>query len=213
MIGDKAIYSFLDELASKAPVPGGGGASALAGALAAALGQMVVNLTVGKKRYEDVEEMMRHDLFRLNVLQQEFSALADKDAQVFAPLAKAYGMPKETPEELAEKDRVMEECLLAASLIPMQIMEKTIQLLDILKVLGEKGSRLAVSDVGVGVQFARAALLGAVMNVYINTKAMKDREAADAWNARADQLVLEGTEKADSIYAGVLKAIYPGGNL
>ena len=213
MTGDKTIYGFLDELASKAPVPGGGGASALAGALAAALGQMVVNLTVGKKRYEDVEEMMQQNLFRLNVLQLEFAALADKDAEVFAPLAKAYGLPKDTAEEAAEKERVMEECLLAASQVPMQIMEKTIQLLDILQELGEKGSRLAVSDVGVGVQFARAALLGAVMNVYINTKAMKDRGEADTWNARADQLVREGTEKADRIYAGVLKAIYPGGSL
>ena len=213
MMGDKTIYSFLDELASKAPVPGGGGASALAAAMAAALGQMVVNLTVGKKRYEDVEEMMQQNLFRLNVLQLEFAALADKDAEVFAPLAKAYGLPRDTPEELAEKDRVMEGCLLAASLVPMQIMEKTAELLDILKELGEKGSRLAVSDVGVGVQFARTALLGAVMNVYINTKAMKDREEADRLNAEADRLVLAGAEKADSIYAGVLKAIYPGGSL
>ena len=211
MTGDKTVNNFLNELASKAPVPGGGGASALAGALAAALGQMVANLTVGKKRYQDVEELMQQHLFRLNVMQMEFAALADKDAEVFAPLAKAYGMPKETPEEIARKEEVMEECLLAATLVPLQIMEKTMDLLDILEEMGLKGSRMAVSDVGVGVQFARTALLGAVMNVYINTKAMKDIEEAGRLNERADRMVAAGTEKADSIYAGVLAAIYPGG--
>ena len=212
MTGEKTVYSFLDELASKAPVPGGGGASALAGALAAALGQMVVNLTVGKKRYQDVEELMQQALSRLNVLQQEFAALADRDAEVFAPLAKAYGMPKETADELAEKERVMEACLLAASLVPLEIMEKTMVMLDILAELGEKGSRLAVSDVGVGVQFARTALLGAVMNVYINTKAMQNRDEADRLNRRADKMVTAGSEQADRIYAAVLQVIYPGGN-
>lgn len=212
MTGEKTVYSFLDELASKAPVPGGGGASALAGALAAALGQMVVNLTVGKKRYQDVEELMQQALSRLNVLQQEFAALADRDAEVFAPLAKAYGMPKETADELAEKEQVMEACLLAASLVPLEIMEKTMVMLDILAELGEKGSRLAVSDVGVGVQFARTALLGAVMNVYINTKAMQNRDEADRLNRRADKMVTAGSEQADRIYAAVLQVIYPGGN-
>lgn len=204
MIEKEILGQWVDTLASKAPVPGGGGASALGGALGAALGQMVANLTVGKKRYEDVEEEMQQSLFALNILQMELMALADKDAEVFAPLAAAYGLPKETEEQRAEKERIMEENLLAASLVPIQMMEKTSAVLDVLELLEEKGSRMAVSDVGVAVQFARAALNGAVMNVYINTKSMKNREKAEELNVKAGRMIEKGTKQADQIYGKVL---------
>lgn len=204
MIEKEILGQWIDTLASKAPVPGGGGASALGGALGAALGQMVANLTVGKKRYEDVEEEMQQSLFALNILQMELMALADKDAEVFAPLAAAYGLPKETEEQRAEKERIMEENLLAASLVPIQMMEKTSAVLDVLELLEEKGSRMAVSDVGVAVQFARAALNGAVMNVYINTKSMKNREKAEELNVKAGKMIEKGTKQADQIYGKVL---------
>lgn len=203
MIEGKQIGEWVDCLASKAPVPGGGGASALSGALAAALGQMVANLTVGKKRYADVEEEMQQSLFALNILQMELMALADKDAEVFAPLAEAYGMPSGTQEEKEKKDQVMEERLLAASLVPLQMMEKTSAVLDILELLEKKGSRMAVSDAGVAAQLARAALTGAVMNVYINTKSMKNREKAEELNKKAENLIRLGTKQADEIYARV----------
>lgn len=204
MIEKQMIGEWTDALASKAPVPGGGGASALGGALAAALGQMVANLTVGKKKYADVEEMMQQILQKLEELQKELLALADEDARVFAPLAAAYSLPSSTEEEKREKERVMEENLLAASLVPLQMMEKTFVVLDILSFLGEKGSRMAVSDVGVAVQFARAALNGAVMNVYINTKSMKDRDKAEELNEKADALIEDGTRLADRIYQNVV---------
>lgn len=204
MIEKEILGQWVDTLASKAAVPGGGGASALGGALGAALGQMVANLTVGKKRYEDVEEEMQQSLFALNILQMELMALADKDAEVFAPLAAAYGLPKETEVQRAEKERIMEENLLAASLVPIQMMEKTSAVLDVLELLEEKGSRMAVSDVGVAVQFARAALNGAVMNVYINTKSMKNREKAEELNVKAGKMIEKGTKQADQIYGKVL---------
>lgn len=207
MIEKEQVGSWVDQLASKAPVPGGGGASALGGALAAALGQMVANLTVGKKRYADVEEEMQQCLFALNVLQMELLALADKDAEVFAPLAAAYGMPSGTEEEKAEKDRVMEERLLAATQVPLCMMEKAAGVLDFVELLEKKGSRMAVSDAGVAAQFARAAITGAVMNVYINTKSMKNREQAEALNAKAQKLLEEGTKKADAVYERVLKKL------
>lgn len=203
MIEKQMIGEWTDVLASKAPVPGGGGASALGGALAAALGQMVANLTVGKKKYADVEETMQQILLKLEELQKELLDLADEDAKVFAPLAAAYSMPSSTEEEKREKERVMEENLLAASLVPLQMMEKTFMVLDILSFLGEKGSRMAVSDVGVAVQFARAALNGAVMNVYINTKSMKDRDKAEELNEKAGELIEDGTRLADRIYQSV----------
>lgn len=204
MIEKQLLGEWTDALASKAPVPGGGGASALAGALAAALGQMAANLTVGKKRYADVEEEMQQSLFALNILQMELMALADKDAEVFAPLAAAYSLPSGTDEEKEKKEQIMEENLLAASLVPLKMMEKVSAVLDVLGLLEEKGSRMVVSDVGVAAQMARAALNGAVMNIYINTKSMKNRERAEELDKKAEKLLKEGTVQADEIYNRVL---------
>ena len=204
MTEDKKISEYLEVLSSKAPVPGGGGASALAGALGNALGQMVVNLTVGKKKYAEVEEEMQKYLTDLKNMQQEFLHLSDRDAEVFAPLAECYRLPSATLEEKEHKDAVMEEKLLDASMVPVEIMEKSLELLEILDVLADKGSRMAVSDVGVAVQFTRTALLGAVMNVYINTKSMKNREKAEEINQKAKRMIKIGTSQADEIYEKVL---------
>lgn len=207
MVKEMKIQDFLEKLSSKEPVPGGGGASALAGALGNGLGQMVANLTIGKKRYAQVEDEIRGLLARLEQLQQELVRLADQDEEVFEPLSQAYSMPKSTEEERAVKEKVMEERLLAATLVPLDIMKKSSQMLDIMDVLAVKGSRMAVSDVGVGVQFVRTAVLGAVMNVYINTKSMKDRSRAQALNQEADQLLEETKVKADRIYETVLREL------
>lgn len=207
MVEQFVIREFLGALSSKKPVPGGGGASALAGAMGNALGQMVANLTVGKKRYADVEEEIRALLERMEGIQKDFLKLADRDEEVFAPLAAAYSLPTGTEEEKAHKDSVMEERLLEASLVPVEIMEKAVEMLDILDILAVKGSRMAVSDVGVGVQFIRTGLLGAVMNVYINTKSMKNRAKAQELNTKAGQLVAQGTAQADRIYGVVLAGL------
>ena len=207
MIEKQTIGGWGDALASKAPVPGGGGASALCGSLAAALGQMVANLTIGKKKYALVEDEIKELAERMKGIQGQFSALADQDAKVFAPLAKCYSLPSGTEEEKAYKAEVMEARLLDASLVPMEIMEKAWEMLEIMDILADKGSRMAVSDVGVGVQFIRTALLGAVMNVYINTKSMKNREKAEEMNEKAERLIKEGTEAADRIYQKVLEQL------
>ena len=197
MIESMRIQEFLDVLSSKEPVPGGGGASALAGALGNALGQMVSNLTIGKKKYALVEDEIKELAERMKGIQGQFTQLADQDAKVFA-------LPSGTEEEKAYKAEVMEARLLDASLVPMEIMEKAAEMLEIMDILADKGSRMAVSDVGVGVQFIRTALLGAVMNVYINTKSMKNREKAEEMNEKAERLIREGTEAADRIYQKVL---------
>ena len=204
MIESMTIQEFLDVLSSKEPVPGGGGASALAGALGNALGQKVSNLTIGKKKYALVEDEIKELAERMKGIQGQFTQLADQDAKVFAPLAKCYSLPSGTEEEKAYKAEVMEARLLDASLVPMEIMEKAAEMLEIMDILADKGSRMAVSDVGVGVQFIRTALLGAVMNVYINTKSMKNREKAEEMNEKAERLIREGTEAADRIYQKVL---------
>ena len=207
MVESMTIQEFLDVLSSKEPVPGGGGASALAGALGNALGQMVANLTIGKKKYALVEDEIKELAERMKGIQGQFSALADQDAKVFAPLAKCYSLPSGTEEEKAYKAEVMEARLLDASLVPMEIMEKAWEMLEIMDILADKGSRMAFSDVGVGVQLIRTALLGAVMNVYINTKSMKNREKAEEMNEKAERLIKEGTEAADRIYQKVLEQL------
>ena len=183
-----SIRQFTDALASSAPVPGGGGASALCGALAAALGSMVCNLTVGKKKYADVEEEVKETLQTTEALRTELLALIREDAEAFEPLSRAYSLPRETEEEIRLRDTVMEEALRRAGETPLRMMRAAAKLVPPLRFLSEKGSRLVVSDVGVAAYFARAALEGAALNVYINTRLMKDRSFAEAMEREADEL-------------------------
>lgn len=207
MIKDLTVSTFLEELSSKKPTPGGGGAAALGGAQGVALGEMVINLTLGKKKYADVEEEMQLLLVRLEEIRAEFLRLADEDARVFAPLAAAYGLPSGTEEEKKHKEEVLETHLLAASLIPKTVMEQAVEAIKIMDILAHKGSRLAVSDVGVGVSFLRTALLGAKMNVSINTKFMKQRETARQLDQEAIALAETGRKLSDEIYANVEAAL------
>lgn len=195
---------FVEVLGSKAPVPGGGGASALVGAVGTALGNMVGALTVGKKKYADVEEEMKELMAKATTLQDELLHLIERDAEVFEPLSKAYGMPRETEEEKAEKARVMEIVLKDACSVPMEIMEKCCEAIDLIVEFAAKGSALAISDAGVGAAFCKAALEGASLNVYINTKFMKNREYAEELNKKCDEMLAVYTVKADEIFQNVL---------
>ena len=199
----KINKDWFEALSSSAPVPGGGGASALAGAGGAALCMMVANLTVGKKKYAMHEELMKELLKRLETLRDEMLGLIEEDARGFAPLAAAYSLPSSTEEEKAEKEKIMAQALLKACEVPIMIMEKGAEILEIAEELAEKGSVMAVSDVGVAVQFARTAVLGASMNVYINTKSMKDRKTAEELNAKADSLNKKASETADAVFAKI----------
>lgn len=200
---EKPATQFLSELSSNAPVPGGGGASAAVGAFAAALGMMVTNLTIGKKKYADYDEEVKAVRDRLEGLRDQLIDLVDGDAVAFEPLSKAYSIPKDDPE----RDTIMENALYEASVVPMSIMETVLAAAKELEVLVEKGSKLAVSDVGVGILFAQAAIEGASLNVYINTKSMKDRDRAAALDAKADAIIAEGAALKERIYSGVLAAI------
>lgn len=207
MIKEMGIQDFTDALSSKQPTPGGGGASALAGTLGTALGLMVGNLTVGKKKYASVEEDITSAMAKLRQMQVRLTELADEDARVFAPLAAAYGLPTGTDGEKARKAEVMERCLMDASLVPVEIMRQSCDALALMEELEVKGSVMAVSDVGVAVQFLRTALTGAIMNVYINTKSMKDRDRADQMNSQAAVMLRQGTEQADGIYRRICRRL------
>ncbi len=194
---------FVEILSTKAPVPGGGGASALVGAIGTALGNMVGSLTVGKKKYADVEADIIALKEKADALQKDFLQLIEEDARVFEPLSKAYGMPKDTEEEKAEKARVMEIVLKDACLVPMEIMRKCCEAIDLIEEFAAKGSVIAISDAGVGVAFCKAALLGASLNVFINTKSMANREYAEELNTEANEMIRVYSEKADMIFNNV----------
>ena len=194
---------WFEALASSSQTPGGGGAAALAGAAGASLGMMVANLTVGKKKYADVEADIIALKEKATALQADFLRLVEADAEAFEPLAKAYGMPRETEEEKAEKARVMAIVLKDACAVPMEIMEKCCEAIDVIEEFAAKGSALAISDAGVGVTFCKAALLGASLNVFINTKSMADKEYAASLNEKADKMIADYSKKADEIFAAV----------
>lgn len=194
---------FVEILSTKAPVPGGGGASALVGALGTALGNMVGSLTVGKKKYADVEADIIALKEKADALQKDFLRLVEEDAKVFEPLSKAYSMPKDTEEEKAEKARVMEIVLKDACSVPMEIMRKCCEAIDIIEEFAAKGSVIALSDAGVGAAFCKAALYGASLNVFINTKSMANREYAESLNKEAEEMMAVYGAKADAVFEGV----------
>lgn len=199
----KSCSEFIQMLASDAPTPGGGGASAMVGTLGVALGSMVGNLTLGKKKYESVQDDMKTILEKTAKLQMELLSLVEKDAEVFAPLSKAYGLPQNTAEEKAKRDFIMEKALKLACSVPMEIMEKSLAAISLHEELAVKGTRIAVSDVGVGVLFCKSALQGASLNVFINTKLMKDKAYARSLNEAAGKMLAEGCSRADKVYADV----------
>ena len=207
MLLEQKTTDFLEQLSSSAPIPGGGGASAAVGAFASALGLMVTNLTVGKKKYADVEEEILEIREKLEQKKQDLVRMVDEDAEAFEPLAKAYRMPKETEEEKAEKARVMEIVLKDACSVPMEIMEKCCEAIEVIVEFAAKGSTLAISDAGVGAAFCKAALKGASLNVYINTKSMKDREYAEELNKKADAMLEKYTKIADETFDSVLSRL------
>ena len=200
---DETILSFIEKLSSKAPVPGGGGASALAGALCGALTHMVAALTVGKPKYAAVETEMQQLLAQTEAITNRFLSLMDEDAIAFEPLAQAYRLPKETDEQKSEKARVMEEALKSAVQPPLRIMETCADAVSLIALCAEKGSVVAVSDAGVAASLCRAALEGASLNVFINTQLMQDRAYAETLNARARNLLSNVSAAADAVYRNV----------
>lgn len=192
--------AFLEDLAGSAPAPGGGGAAALVGAAGAALGNMVGSLTVGKKKYAAVEA----DILILNrravALRKRLEGLVQADADAFTPLAAAYKLPKETPEQQAHKAAVLEAALEGACAVPLEIMSACCEGITLAAEYAEKGSVMAVSDAGCAALFCKAALQAAGLNVSINTRLMADNARATALNTQADAMLAEFVPQADQIY-------------
>ena len=190
---------FVTVLASNAPVPGGGGASALVGAIGTALGNMVGSLTVGKKKYADVEEEIIALKAKCDQLQKDLLEQIALDAEGFEPLSKAYGIPKDNPD----RDKILEDATIVACKVPVKIMELCCESLEAIKVFAEKGSRLAVSDAGCGAVCVKAALQAASLNVFINTKTLQNRELAEEMNKKCLGMLDKYCAMADEIFETV----------
>ncbi len=200
---DFRIDEYMDVLSSKEAVPGGGGASALVGAIGIALGEMVASLTVGKKTYADVEETMRVWMDEAESLRGALLSDMDADAEAFWPLSKAYAIPKDDPSH----DAVMEAALVTACEAPLALMRHLCRAIELLEGFAAHGSRLALSDAGVGAACCKAALQGAALNIYINTKTMQNTARASDFKISADTLLSEYSARADQVYERVLQQL------
>ena len=195
----KSCREFVTVLASNEPAPGGGGASALVAALGTALGNMVGSLTVGKKKYADVEEEIKALMKECDDLQTQLLDQVPADAEAFVPLAKAYGIPKDDPT----RAETLEKATIIACQVPMHIMELCCKSLDAIKIFADKGSRLAVSDAGCGAVIVKSALQAASLNVFINTKTLANRAIAEEMNAKCLGMLDTYGKLADEIFETV----------
>ena len=199
---DKSCTEFAAELAGKVSVPGGGGAAAYVGALGVALCSMVGNFTTGKKKYAEYEEDVQRMLAEGETVRARLLELVEEDAAAFFPLSQAYGIPKEDPT----RDEQLEKCTKAALAGPLEMMRQIAKAIELLEEMNVKGSRMLISDVGCGAVCAAAAMRAASMNVFINTKGLKDREYAAKVEAEADELlayVPRAKAVADEVAAGI----------
>ena len=200
---EKSCQEFATLLAAKESVPGGGGAAAYVGALGVALCSMVGNFTTGKKAYADVEVVVQSMIYRAGKVRERLLELVDEDAEAFYPLSRAYGIPKDDPTRAT----VLEEATKAACVAPMEMMRQICRSIDLLEEMGQKGSKMLVSDVGCGALLARAALEAASMNVFINTKILQDRDHALMLEAECDAMLATYGPKAEAVAADVMMRV------
>ena len=197
------LKQFTEMTSSKDPTPGGGGVSALVGSLAAALGEMVTNLTIGKKKYLEYTFELTDIRKELDLLRSNLLGCINKDAQAFEPLAEAYSLPKDTPGY----EEKMEECLKTAASSPLLILKYACRVIDLDERLAVIGSKFSVSDAATSVMLAHGVLYGAYVNILVNTRLMKDEAYADQMNKEAVELLDEYSVKALNIYDDICKRL------
>ncbi len=206
-MGDKLterdLASFAEALAARESVPGGGGAAAYAGALAAALASMVGRFTVGKRRYAEVEDDVRRMVADADALRGRLVALIDADAAAFLPLSRAYAIPREDPA----RAEVLEEATRRAAEPPLEMVRACAEVVAVLEEMGEKGSRMLASDVACGAHLARAAMGSAAVNVYVNTGSLADRDLAARLERECDEALAEWAPRAEALAARVTASI------
>lgn len=204
-IKDNSVQNYLDTLASKNATPGGGSAAALMGAQAAALVSMVCNLTIGKPKYAEVEAEMRALLEKSESLREEFTGMIKADIDVFNRLMTTYGLPKETNEEKEARSFAIQVVLKDATQVPLDCAKACVEVIALSQIAAKKGSSAVISDAGVGVMSAYAALKSAALNVYINAASLKDKEFAEQKTAELEVILKKAEIDCQEIYE-VVKA-------
>ena len=203
MLSEKPVQTFLDELASSAPAPGGGSAAALAAAIGAALVSMVANLTVGKSKYADVQDDVERILAHSEALRQRCIDLLEQDVEAYTAVSAAYKMPRDTDEQKQARSAAIQEALKGATDVPMKLAEACVDILELCPESAEKGNIRAVSDVGVGALMAEAALRAAALNVWINLGSIKDESFVEREGARLENLLQGKAELKEAIFTDV----------
>jgi len=197
---EQPVVQFLDALASSAPAPGGGSVAALSGALGAALVSMVCNLTLGKKKYADVQDDIAALVEQSEALRHRLVGLLEADVEVYTGVSSAYRMPRQTPEEKTARSAAIQEALKEAAKVPMQVAEACVQVLDLCTPAAELGNVNAVSDAGVAALMAEAGLRSAALNVIININAIRDEAFSGAMRDELDMLLEGRPALKDQVY-------------
>jgi formiminotetrahydrofolate cyclodeaminase len=200
MIKDKSLQVFLDELASSAPTPGGGSGAAVMGAMGAALVSMVCNLTVGKKGYEEVEDDLKDVLKQAEALRDRMTDMIRADVEVFDRLMASYGLPKETDEDKAARSEEIQAALKEATDVPLNCARACAEAIELCRGAAEKGNLNVISDAGVAVVAADAAMKSAALNVYINVGSIKDKAFAEERSAELEKILKSADGQTSEIY-------------
>jgi methenyltetrahydrofolate cyclohydrolase len=201
------IKMFLDELASSSPAPGGGSVAALSGALGAALSSMVCNLTREKQGYEAVQDEIGEILQRSEDLRKQLTELIDQDTEAFNEVMKALKMPKETEEQREHRRLAMQNAFKHAAEVPLETARKCVQILDVARVVAEKGNKNSISDAAVSALMAQTGVQAAMLNVRINLCSIKDTEYAQKVTSELHELLQNAMEKSSGILGIVEKSL------
>ncbi|MDI1276516.1 methenyltetrahydrofolate cyclohydrolase [Methylobacter sp.] len=199
-IKDKSVQAFIDELASKAPTPGGGSAAAVMGAQAAALISMVCNLTIGKPKYAEVEVEMQSLLEKSEALRETLTGMIKADVEVFDRLMATYGLPKDSDEEKSVRSEAIQSALKEATVVPLACANACAEAITLSRIAAEKGNIGVISDAGVAVMAAYGALKSAALNVYINAGGLKDKAFADEKLAELETILNGADAAAEEVY-------------
>ena len=200
-----SLASYIGELSSGSPTPGGGNVSALCGVMAASLGQMVCSLTIGKKKYLQIEDEFKSIKENLNKLSKEFLSLAEKDNEAFEKVMQSFKLPKDTEEQKKERSSAIESATMEAAIVPAEVITKCRQLLPYLEAAAEKGNRNSVSDAGVALSLTSAAAEGAFLNVAINCASLSNRAAADKFMKESEVTYTEVKNWTGKLIAAIIK--------
>jgi len=188
MLKNLSIIEFMEKTASDSPVPGGGSVAALSAAVAASLAEMVANLTIGKKGFEDVDEEMQAIAKETRNYRNKLAKDIDKDADSYEAVVTAYKMAKATDEEKRKRKSAIQEALKQAALVPLSVAHDAADLLELAGNVAKKGNKNAVTDAAVGVMMARTAVLAALYNVKINLNSIKDPSFVDSISKEVNAL-------------------------